>query len=343
MTGLRMAVKKIQQLIGLLTVAAIVMLCLPLFDMIYVYPSTLRLLNDKVRQDTENVGRFVSAGLAGLESDTAKRGFLVKVADDFGCESISLRSSDGRLLVASKNVAEVKEFGALNLLRKGRSFSMNRLIAGAPQPRMLLEVQLPIMVAESLQSVVTIVQDVSYVRAQLDHLVSRATLFLLGIAAVVLSVILVIAVQVRRTIRRQLESEAELAEKQALLNKKHKDLEHLFDLVEQGKYEWQLALDCIADMILLVDTEGRIRRCNEAVIRFLELSYIDVLGKHWQQLYRLEETNIIHLDQRKRQVYHDARRVWLKLEFHPYSEGAREQLTVLRMLEQQGEPEPGGR
>ncbi len=37
-------------------------------------------------------------------------------------------------------------------------------------------------------------------------------------------------------------------------------------------------------MIFMIDGEGRIRRCNEALIRFLGLSYLDVLGKNWQKV-----------------------------------------------------------
>jgi PAS domain-containing protein len=202
------------------------------------------------------------------------------------------------------------------------------------EPISLVEIQTPVMYENKLEEVLVLIQDVSSVRASLDQVVSRSALFLFSVATVFLIIIILIAQMARKVIKKQNYSERQLTESKQQLEKKHLELEQLFDFVAQAKYEWQMALDCISDMILLVDEAGQVKRCNQAFIRFIGCSYLEVLGKNWQQVLFRGNLGIISLDQQNNKIYHQQNRVWLQLEFYPYAAEQKEKLTVIKIQRQ---------
>jgi two-component system, NtrC family, sensor kinase len=62
--------------------------------------------------------------------------------------------------------------------------------------------------------------------------------------------------------------ERKLMKKQAELVVKHEELTCLYRQVEQAKREWELTMDCIDAIVVLVDGNRRIRRFNRALVDF---------------------------------------------------------------------------
>ena len=77
---------------------------------------------------------------------------------------------------------------------------------------------------------------------------------------------------------------SERKEAEARLIRQHEELDALFKQVEIAKREWEQTMDCINDMVLLVDTQGRIKRFNNALITFLRIGPGDVLGNNWLEI-----------------------------------------------------------
>jgi two-component system, NtrC family, sensor kinase len=75
-------------------------------------------------------------------------------------------------------------------------------------------------------------------------------------------------------------TEKALEESRAELFRKHGELQQLFEQVARSKEEWEKTLDCIGDIVILVDSQGRIKRCNRALQEFASLSYHQILGNH---------------------------------------------------------------
>lgn len=65
----------------------------------------------------------------------------------------------------------------------------------------------------------------------------------------------------------------------AELERKQQERERLLKLVEAAKREWEKTMDCIGDMVVLADAEGRVRRCNRAFMEFAGRSYAQILGQ----------------------------------------------------------------
>lgn len=77
----------------------------------------------------------------------------------------------------------------------------------------------------------------------------------------------------------------ELKEQQREHLQQHEELSRLFSLVRHGKVEWERILDCINEVVLLVDGQGRIKRCNEALVRLVGKGYQELLGQTLEQTF----------------------------------------------------------
>ena len=76
---------------------------------------------------------------------------------------------------------------------------------------------------------------------------------------------------------------------------KYQALNSLFQQVETAKKEWEKTMDCVGDMIILTDDEGKIKRVNHMVRKFTEKPYEEILGKNWEDLiieHGLEATKL---------------------------------------------------
>lgn len=66
----------------------------------------------------------------------------------------------------------------------------------------------------------------------------------------------------------------------------HQALKRLFGQVRDIKEEWESTMDCVADMVLLVDPDGKLKRCNRALRDFTGLGYRELLGADCKDLLR---------------------------------------------------------
>jgi len=96
----------------------------------------------------------------------------------------------------------------------------------------------------------------------------------------------------------------------------------LLKQIETIKTEWESTVDSIDSMIMLVDTEDRIQRCNKALISFAGKTYSDIVGKNFKVF--LKEYGI-SLDKRDISengidVFIENLQKWFNIAFHPYKE-----------------------
>jgi PAS domain S-box-containing protein len=57
-------------------------------------------------------------------------------------------------------------------------------------------------------------------------------------------------------------------------------------IVEAAKREWELTVDCIEDVVVLTDVEGRILRCNRTLSELTEVPQGELLKMRWQDVFR---------------------------------------------------------
>ena len=136
------------------------------------------------------------------------------------------------------------------------------------------------------------------------------------------------------------DAERQLLKNQAELVLKHEQLTELFRQVEKGKREWEQTMDCIDDMVAMVDADGKIRRCNRAFERITGSTYTRLLSSDWRVLLREGGLDLDQLEGASGELYHERSRRWLTLRIYPYGDrGAAvimlHDLTEIKLVSQQ--------
>ena len=101
------------------------------------------------------------------------------------------------------------------------------------------------------------------------------------------------------------------------LVEEHNDLKKLFHHVELIKKQWERTVDCIGDIILLVDTRGCIIRCNKATIDFAGMGYNDIIGRKWGELLDSNGIKAPAYEQGA-ELFHEASGRWFIFNSYPF-------------------------
>ena len=106
----------------------------------------------------------------------------------------------------------------------------------------------------------------------------------------------------------------------------------LLHQVSEGKRQWEETMDCIRDLVLIIDAEGKIKRCNHMVTELASCPYKDVLNQDWLQL--LQQAGMDFTSQRGQEgeICHPATQRWFSLQkfrFRNRSENSQWSVIVL--------------
>ncbi|MEN6392589.1 MAG: response regulator [Anaerolineaceae bacterium] len=66
------------------------------------------------------------------------------------------------------------------------------------------------------------------------------------------------------------------------------------EIISRGKKEWEATFDAVEDIIILVDMDGKIIRCNRATIQGLRTTFIDIIGKPISSILWGDQENHAH-------------------------------------------------
>jgi two-component system NtrC family sensor kinase len=89
---------------------------------------------------------------------------------------------------------------------------------------------------------------------------------------------------VKEDITARKEVEAELERNRCELEAKHNQLEELFEMVAQGKREWEETLDHLQDFVILADADHHIRRCNKMMTETTGRTIHELAGTDWRDV-----------------------------------------------------------
>ncbi|MEW6739762.1 MAG: PAS domain-containing protein [Nitrospirota bacterium] len=131
------------------------------------------------------------------------------------------------------------------------------------------------------------------------------------------------AIHVSRNITHLKETENSLRKKQDELLKKTEELTGVLKNVETIKKEWETTMDCIEDMVMIVDKDDKIQRCNMAVRKFTAKTYDEILGKNWKTLLmehgiKFGDENIYHYVKRDIEFVDETKGGWFSINSYPY-------------------------
>jgi two-component system NtrC family sensor kinase len=103
------------------------------------------------------------------------------------------------------------------------------------------------------------------------------------------------------------------------LAEQHEQLQLLFNKVESSKREWEWSLDCINDVVILVDQDDIVLRINKAVETLFDLKIAASLGKNWRILLPEGLASQAHLP-REGQFHDKVRDKCFQFHIFPFNE-----------------------
>ncbi len=115
-------------------------------------------------------------------------------------------------------------------------------------------------------------------------------------------------------------TEKALEESRAELFRKHGELQLLFEQVARSQKEWENTLDCIGDIVILVDSQGGIKRCNRALREFSSLTYHQILGNPVKEFLRLHGLRFPDDVSSGSEILHQASGRWFFCKSYPFSD-----------------------
>ncbi len=134
--------------------------------------------------------------------------------------------------------------------------------------------------------------------------------------------------EIRRERKRMEES---LKRSQEEILEKNKELSILLKKVENAKKEWETTMNCLDDMIIVVDSEGRIKRFNTAVKKFTGFSEEEIIGKSWAELLLTEIEKDATYTRDRYSFFHRPSKRYFILNTYPFSENGEDTETVISL------------
>ena len=132
---------------------------------------------------------------------------------------------------------------------------------------------------------------------------------------------------VAHDVTEKLQLENDLLKSQAKLYQKHAELKTYLARVESVKQEWEWTLNCIDQMVILGDRDGRIKRSNRAFQEFVGLGADQLVGLDWAELLHAYELTTGTIFLRSMELFHRPSGRWFVLNPYQFREGAQEEVA----------------
>lgn len=104
-----------------------------------------------------------------------------------------------------------------------------------------------------------------------------------------------------------------------LLNE-NMELKDLFALVRTAKNEWESTLDCIPEMVILVDNGYLVKRCNRTFVDYIGKDFSEIIGKNLLSLLREHGLPIDDYQSAGGKICSPAEDRWFAIRQFPYAE-----------------------
>ncbi|MCM2357224.1 MAG: ATP-binding protein [Geobacteraceae bacterium] len=111
----------------------------------------------------------------------------------------------------------------------------------------------------------------------------------------------------------------ELNRSRSELASNHEELKALFRRVEMIKQEWERTMDCVGDIVILVDNAGNIRRCNRALKEFVARPYLEITGRNWRELLAAYGLHLPAVVAAEAEIRHEATGRWYVVNSYPFT------------------------
>jgi signal transduction histidine kinase len=225
---------KIPFLRNILLVSLVIVIVLPLYDILFIYPAFTRLLTDDKRDDAIQIARHLSSFLVSQDTELKKNLLqahlseemeqLGKIRDDFDLIKLKFFAKSGEVLFSSDS----KDIGTINdkryfheIVAKGKIYAEviqkdTESLEGQKMLADVVETYVPLMKNKEFLGAFEIYYDITSKKAKLNKLLSRSSIVLFGLAFALLFVISITLLREKKTITERKNIQARLQNAQKM-------------------------------------------------------------------------------------------------------------------------------
>jgi len=225
---------KVAYLRNILIVSLVIVIVLPLYDILFIYPAFTKLLTDDKRDHAVQIARHLSSFLVSQDTELKKNLLqahlseemeqLGKVSDDFDLIKLKFFSKSGEVIFSSdsKDIGDINEKRYFQeVVSKGKVYAEviqkdAESLEGQKMPADVVETYVPLMKNKEFLGAFEIYYDITAKKAELDSLLSRSSMVLFGLAFALLSVISITLLREKKTITERNNIQARLQEAQKM-------------------------------------------------------------------------------------------------------------------------------
>ena len=219
---------KVPFLRNILLASLVIVVVLPLYDIIFIYPAFTKLLSNDKRTDAIRIARHLSSILVSRETELTKDRLhahlseemeqLKKARNDFELIKLKFFSKSGEIIFSS----DPKDVGNINnekyfreIVAHGKVYAEviqkdSESLEGQKMPADVVETYVPLMRDKAFLGAFEIYYDITAKKAELDFLLSHSSTVLLTSAFALLLVIIITLLRENRTITERNRAETEL-------------------------------------------------------------------------------------------------------------------------------------
>ncbi len=225
---------KVPFLRNILFVSLVIITVLPLYVILFIYPSFNKLLTDDKRDDAIQIARHLSSILVSQETELTKNMLqahlsdeveqLRKIRDDFDLIKLKFFSKSGEVIFSSDpadtgNINNKKYFH--EIVAKGKIYAEvikkdTMSLEGQKMPADVVETYVPLMKDKEFLGAFEIYYDITVQKAELNSLLSRSSMVLFALAFALLSVIGITLFREKKNITERKNIQARLQEAQKM-------------------------------------------------------------------------------------------------------------------------------
>lgn len=280
-----------------LFVAAILLACVfPVLNLYLIYPKYQNQMLDTVKNEARQVAhhfaRKATVDDKGHIEITFSKEIEAFILQDFGLMKIKVFDREGRVVYAS----DPKDLGKINthdyfqqVVANGQEFTKvvvkeEKTLEGDSINLDVVETYVPIMRDNTFVGAFELYYDISVNKNTYNHIYFSSLLY--PVPLMIVFIILVAYVLKRLDIKslEQQKSKDEIeVQRNALLVEQKKQAE-LISFIEIGKRQWEETMDRVEDVVILVDNEMSIKRCNKALTLLSGHSFAEILQKRLSEV-----------------------------------------------------------
>jgi two-component system NtrC family sensor kinase len=122
---------------------------------------------------------------------------------------------------------------------------------------------------------------------------------------------------IKRDVTDQKAKERELLKGKAELIVKHEQLSILFKTVESIKMDWERTMDCIDDQVIMLDSQGRVKRYNRSSAKFIGQPVEKIIGLDWSKFAQSAGMPPLGTNEHCAEYYHKDLNRWFCCTYYP--------------------------